>query len=182
MDTFSADYHRKKWAILAEGIEPLLIAKHWSTVKTYFEKMGDTSYRDAYSVGLDFAEQLLREDPLSLEAMYYWAICLPDARQLMGYQHILDKFPNAAFAHERIAHLFFEAGDIDAAQSHIQKAIQLDSRRAKNKALLAQCYAKRGEWEKAIAVYQSSEWLYLEQHHDLLHVQQQYPRFKGIKK
>ncbi|MCG9129849.1 tetratricopeptide repeat protein, partial [Candidatus Poribacteria bacterium] len=110
----------------------------------------------------------------------YWANCLPHKQQMMGYQRILKKFPNAAFAHERIAHLFFEEGDMDSAQSHIQKAMQLDSRRSKNKALLAQCYAKRCEWEKAIAAYQSSEWLYLDQHHDLLHAQQQFLHLKGI--
>ena len=39
---------------------------------------------------------------------------------------------------------------------------------------------KRNEEKtKAFAAYQSSEWLYIDQHHDLLHVQQQFLLPKG---
>ena len=137
------DYHQQKWTILAERIDPLIIAKHMSQIRVYHR------YTEKDSVGVEFAERAMQKHPNSALAMHYWVICLSTAEQLAGYQRMLEKFPNAAFAHYQIAYLYFQQDKIDSALLHIQKAIQLDSRISDNKSLLAQCYAKSGELEKS---------------------------------
>ena len=75
--------------------------------------------------------------------------------RLAAYRQLLSKFPNAAFAHENIAYYYYHDEDDPAiALAHIQRACQLDSRIAKKNPLLALCYKKLGEWEKAVAAYQ----------------------------
>ncbi len=165
-------YYRKKWTILAEKIDPLVIAKHMSQIRVHH------GYDKKDIVGIEFAERAMQKYPNSAEAMYYSVICLSAEEQLAGYQRLLEKFPNAAFAHFRIAHLYLQQDKVDEAIVHIQKAIQLDKFISLNKSFLAQCYAKRGELEKAIAAYQSSASLTAEQRMDLLNAQRLFIRTK----
>ncbi len=152
---FTDDYYREKYEILLEGIDPLTAAQYLSQFINE-HRIKDATLKE---LGVEYALRALQKNPTSVIAMHVWVRCHPNGQQFDAYKHLLKKFPNAAFAHERIAAFYFEQSSYDAALEHIQKAIQLDSRISKNNPLLARCYAKLGKLEQSIAAYQALSWL-----------------------
>lgn len=152
---FTDDYYREKYEILLEGIDPLIAAKYLS------QFINERRIKDATlkALGIEYALRTMQHYPNSVEAMHVWVRCHPNIQQFDAYKQLLKKFPNAAFAHERIAAFYFEQGSYEASLEHIQKSIQLDSRIAKNNALLARCYAKLEKWEQSVAAYQALSWI-----------------------
>ena len=141
---------RKSYEIELEGINTFTAAKYLSKETASV----------AQTIGLEYAERAVRENPNSVEAMSIWAGCVPwepieDKRD--AYEDLLAKFPNDANAHSTLGYIYHrELSSPELAIPHYQKAIQLDSRHESfSKARLASCYETLGEWEKAVAVYQS---------------------------
>ncbi len=144
------DHYRKLYAFLFEDINTFTAAKY----------LADLGSDIAQSIGLEYAERAMREHPDSVEAMFIWTQCHPPEQRLAAYRQLLSKFPNAAFAHENIAYYYYyDEDDPVIALAHIQRACQLDSRIAKKNPLLALCYKKLGEWEKAVAAFQGLSWI-----------------------
>ncbi len=107
----------------------------------------------AETIGIEYAERAIRENPDSVEAMNIWVNCHPSGQQLSAYKEMLSKFPNYAGGHELIAHFYFyDFKETELAIEYMQKAMLLDSRIKGH--LLGRCYYKIGEYEKAIAIYQ----------------------------
>ncbi len=104
----------------------------------------------------EYAERAIQENPDSVEALHIWVLCQETVGQReTGYRRMLDEFPNSAIAHRGLALLLcFDLSRPEEALNHIQKAIQLDSRILRYNYLLAKCYGRTGEYEKALAVYQ----------------------------
>ena len=141
---------RKSYEITLEGINTFTAAKYLSKETASV----------AQTIGLEYAERAMREHPNSVEAMSIWAGCVPwepieDKRD--AYEKLLAKFPNDAKAHSTLGYIYHrELNSPELAILHYQKAIQLDSRHESGKKNeLASCYETLGEWEKAVAVYQS---------------------------
>lgn len=141
---------RKSYEIELEGIDTFTAAKYLSKETASV----------AHTIGLEYAERAVRENPNSVEAMSIWAGCVPwepieDKRD--AYEKLLAKFPNDAKAHSTLGYIYHrELNSPELALPHYQKAIQLDSRHESGKKNeLASCYETLGEWEKAVAVYQS---------------------------
>ena len=106
-------------------------------------------------LGREYAERAFSENPDSVEALHVWVICHPFEEQEAGYLRMLDEFPNSAIAHRDYAGLLcLKLSRPEEGLLHIQKAIQLDSRIPPYNYLLAECYGRTGEYEKALAVYQ----------------------------
>lgn len=145
-------YHYiKYYEILFEGINNFTAAKFLS---------GGYS-ENSSPIGVEYAELAMRDHPNSAEVMFIWTECLPDnaKHRIPAYQRVLSKFPNAAFAHEKLAFYYYYEGDISLALRHIQKACQLDSRIAEKNPILAMCYYKMEEYEKSVAAYQGLSWI-----------------------
>ncbi len=104
----------------------------------------------------EYAERAFRENPDSVEALHIWVLCQETVKQReTGYRRMLEEFPNSAIAHQELALLlYYDLSRPEEALIHIQKAIQLDSRIPRYNYLLAECYGRTGEYEKALAVYQ----------------------------
>ena len=141
---------RKKYEIKLEGINTFTAAKYLSKETASV----------AHTIGLEYAERAVRENPNSVEAMSIWTGCVPwepieDKKN--AYEKLLAKFPNDANSHSTLGYIYHRKLDSpELAIPHYQKAIQLDSRHESfSKARLASCYETLGEWEKAVAVYQS---------------------------
>ena len=141
---------RKYYKIMFEGINTFTAAKYLSKETSSI----------AETIGLEYAERAMREHPNSLEAMHLWAKCVPwepIENKRDAYEKLLTKFPNDASAHSILGFIYWSRLDSpELAIPHYQKSIQLDSRgEAGKKHWLAFCYEKLGEYEKAVAVYQS---------------------------
>ncbi len=144
-------YYIKYYEILFEGINNFTAAKYLRGGRS----------ENISPIGAEYAERAMIDHPDSAEVMFIWTECLPDnaKHRIPAYQRVLNKFPNAAFAHEKLAFYFYHEGDEDLAFRHIQIACQLDSRIAKKNPLLAMCYYKQGEWEKSVAAFQGLSWI-----------------------
>ena len=158
------NYYRKRAAIVYERVDTLTAAKHLSQMNSPNKK----------AIGVEYAERAIRENPNSVVAMRIWVNCHPEDQKIEAYQQLLSKFPNDAFAHEQIAGYYYREEDTVSALDHMLKACQLDSRIAKTNDLLAKCYFKLSEWEKAVAAYQGmdyfiqpSPWLTYKWHSEL---------------
>jgi len=141
---------RKTYEIQFEGINTFTAAKYLSKETASV----------ARTIGLEYAEHAVRENPNSVEAMSIWAGCVPwepVEEKRDAYEKLLAKFPNDAKAHSTLGYIYHrKLGSPELAIPHYQKAIQLDSRHESGKKNeLASCYETLGEWEKAVAVYQS---------------------------
>jgi tetratricopeptide (TPR) repeat protein len=147
-DPDDTNYYRKRAPIVYEGIDTLIAAKHLSQAFSPAKK----------ALGVEYAERAIRENPNSVEAMRIWVKCHPEDQKIEAYQQLLSKFPNDAFAHEQIAGYYYREEDTVSALDHMLKACQLDSRIAKTNDLLAKCYFKLSEWEKAVAAYQGMDY------------------------
>lgn len=148
------NYHRKKAAIYYEGVDILRAAQRLS-----FMSDGPNPQR---VVALVYAERAMRENPSSVVAARTWVNCHLSKDRIYAYKQLLSKFPNDAFSHQRIARLYYNDDYYEEALHHIRKASQLDSRIAKTNPLLVKCYYAVGEWEKAVATYQSMDYVYAE--------------------
>ena len=144
----SIDYYRRRSAIMYEGIDALSAARNLSRYAT----------DELRSVGIEYAERAMREDPNSVAAMHAWVLCHSADRRLEVYHQLLSKFPNAAFAHERVAAYYYRMDDAATALYHMEKAVHLDSRIAKKNDLLAKSYFALGKWEQAVAAYQGMDY------------------------
>ena len=144
-------YYIKYYEILFEGINNFTAAKYLRGGRS----------DNISPIGAEYAERAMIDHPDSAEVMFIWTECLPDnaKHRIPAYQRVLNKFPNAAFAHEKLAFYYYHEGDEDLAFRHIQKACQLDSRIAKKNPLLAMCYYKRSECEKSVAAFQGLPWI-----------------------
>ena len=131
-----------------ERVDTLTAAKHLSQMNSPNKK----------ALGVEYAERAIRENPNSVEAMRIWVKCHPEDQKIEAYQQLLSKFPYDAFAHEQIAGYYYREEDTVSALDHMLKACQLDSRIAKTNDLLAKCYFKLSEWEKAVAAYQGMDY------------------------
>ena len=141
---------REYYKIMFEGINTFTAAKYLSKETSSI----------AETIGLEYAERAMREHPNSLEAMHLWAKCVPwepIENKRDAYEKLLTKFPNDASAHSILGFIYWSRLDSpELAIPHYQKSIQLDSHgEAGKKHWLAFCYEKLGEYEKAVAVYQS---------------------------
>lgn len=139
------EYSRKRIEIMAEGKDPLTVAKYLFT------------HRGPGKLGVAYAERALQKDPDSFEALHLWALCHAKREQReAGFRKLVEKFPNSGLARWELAiELIFPTPlKPTEALEHMQKAIQLDKRIPKNNAMLALCYKALGEYEKALAVYQ----------------------------
>ena len=106
-------------------------------------------------LGREYAERAFNENPNSVEALHVWVLCLPTEEEEAGFRRMLDEFPNSALAHIGLAiTLCYDLSRPEEGLIHIQKAIQLDSRIPRYNYLLAECYGRSGDYEKALAVYQ----------------------------
>ena len=142
-----AEVGRKRLEITAEGLDPLTAAK-------YFLSKGSIGSIEL-EVSREYAERAFSENPDSVEALHVWVICHPFEQQEAGYLRMLDEFPNSAIAHRDYAGLLcLKLSRPEEGLIHIQKAIQLDSRIPPYNYLLAECYGRTGQYEKALAVYQ----------------------------
>ena len=145
------DYYREQYAITFEGIDTLTAAK-------YLSQFSDPDHPSTKIIGIEYAARAMREHPNSVEAMRIWVKCHPEDQKIEAYQQLLSKFPYDAFAHEQIAGYYYREEDTVSALDHMLKACQLDSRIAKTNDLLAKCYFKLSEWEKAVAAYQGMDY------------------------
>ena len=145
------DYYREQYAITFEGIDTLTAAK-------YLSQFSDPDHPSTKIIGIEYAARAMREHPNSVEAMRIWVKCHPEDQKIDAYQQLLSKFPYDAFAHEQIAGYYYREEDTVSALDHMLKACQLDSRIAKTNDLLAKCYFKLSEWEKAVAAYQGMDY------------------------
>ena len=144
------EYRRKSIEIIAEGKDPLTVAKYLSNQGVGYAKLG-----------IEYAERALKKAPDSFEALHVWALCHETREQReAGFRRLVNKFPNSGIAHWELAiELIFSSphnatSSSSEALEHMQRAIQLDSRIPPNNAMLALCYKALGEHEKALAVYQ----------------------------
>ena len=141
------EYIRKSLEITAEELNPLTAAK-------FFLNKGSIGSIEL-EVSREYAERAFSENPDSVEALHVWVICHPFEQQEAGYRRMLDEFPNSAIAHRDYAGLLcLKLSRPEEGLLHIQKAIQLDSRIPPYNYLLAECYGRTGEYEKALAIYQ----------------------------
>ena len=142
-----AEVGRKRLEITAEGLDPLTAAK-------YFLNKGSTGSIEL-EFGREYAERAFSENPDSVEALHVWVLCHPLEEQETGFHRMLNEFPNSAIAHSGLAGLLcYDLSRPEEGLIHIQKAIQLDSRIPRYNYLLAECYGRSGDYEKALAVYQ----------------------------
>ena len=106
-------------------------------------------------LGREYAERAFNENPDSVEALHVWVLCHNIPQQEAPFRRLLDEFPNSAIAHRDYAGLLcYDLSHPEEGLLHIQKAIQLDSRIPSYNYLLAECYGRTGDYEKALAVYQ----------------------------
>ena len=142
-----AEVGRKRLEITAEGLDPLTAAK-------YFLSKGSIGSIEL-EVGREYAERAFSENPDSVEALHVWVLCHDIPQQEAPFRRLLNEFPNSAIAHRDFAGLLcYDLSRPGEGLVHIQKAIQLDSRIPPYNYLLAECYGRTGEYEKALAVYQ----------------------------
>ncbi len=141
------EYSRKSLEITVEGLDPLTAAK-------YFLNKGSTGSIEL-ELGREYAERAFSVNPDSVEALHVWVLCHPLEGQEIGFHRMLNEFPNSAIAHSGLAGLLcYDLSRPEEGLIHIQKAIQLDSRIPRYNYLLAECYGRSGDYEKALAVYQ----------------------------
>lgn len=140
------EYRRKSIEIIAEGKDPLTVAKYLSNRGVRYAKLG-----------IEYAERALKKAPDSFEALHVWSLCHETREQReAGFRRLVEKFPNSGIAHwEYAIELIFPSPwKPTEALEHMQRAIQLDKRIPPNNAMLALCYKALGKHEKALAVYQ----------------------------
>ncbi|RKU09699.1 hypothetical protein C6501_14950 [Candidatus Poribacteria bacterium] len=150
-DTLSSDERRrKKYEIMLENVDPLDAARY----------MCSEGMPIPQTLGVEYAARAMRAYPDSVEAMRLWANAhYPFAARIAPYKQLLKKFPNSAMGHYELARVYMYHDDVpeyELAIEHLKKASLLDSRLPLYNQDLGYCYAKLGEWEKSLAVYQGS--------------------------
>ena len=154
------EYEREVGKIQVENLDPLTAAKHFLT-------HSGTGSINA-ELGMEYAERAIHENPDSFEAHHVWTLCnrlyylgTDDDKVIEGLRNLVDRFPNSSIAFQDLSwalYWLYPDPDLYAypeeALDYVQRAIQLDDRIERNNSLLAICYRKLGEYEKALAVFQ----------------------------
>lgn len=141
------EYIRKSGQITVEGLDLISAAK-------YFLNIGGSGSVEL-ELGREYAERAFSENSESVEALHVWVLCHPIGEQEAGFRRMLDEFPNSALAHSGLAGVLSHSlSRPEEGLTHIQKAMQLDSRIPRYNYILAYCYKESGEYDKALAVYQ----------------------------
>lgn len=157
----SEEARRKRGNIMVEELDSITAAK-------YFLNKGSIGSVEL-ELGREYAERAFSENPDSVEALHVWVLCHPLEEQEAGFRRMLDEFPNSALAHIGLAIILcYDLSLPEEGLIHIQKAIQLDSRIPRYNYLLAECYGRSGEDEKALAVYQGVPIIENHIHHENL--------------
>ena len=133
---------RKIAAIKSEGLDSLTAAK-------FFQSYGEDEFAREYT------EKAIREQPDSAEALHFLAY-LQDtpAEEAKVLRRLLARHPNSAIALRDLAGAIYMEHPAEALAC-IQKAIQLDSRIPPQNVLLAWCYERLGQYDKALETYQA---------------------------
>ena len=133
---------RKIAAIKSEGLDSLTAAK-------LFQSYGEDEFAREYT------EKAIREQPDSAEALHFLAYLqeTPD-EEAKVLRRLLARHPNSAVALRDLAFTIYMEYPAEALAC-IQKAIQLDSRIPPQNVLLAWCYERLGQYDKALETYQA---------------------------
>ncbi len=152
------EYSREAGKIRVENLDPLTAAKYFLT----YSSVGSIKAE----LGIEYAERAINENPNSFEAHHVWALCnreyyfqTDNEKTIEGFRNLVNRFPNSSIALQELC-LITRFTHPEEALDAVQRAIQLDDRIERNNELLAHCYHKLGEYEKALAVYQGMSEVY----------------------